>query len=251
MEPLPIVLIALGAGAGILGALLGVGGGVILVPALVLLAGEPFPAAVGTSLVCVVATSVAGSAVHFRRAMVDPDTALRLQAFAALGAVGAALAAPFVPVRGLFVAFAALTVGAAWQLWPHAGAPSPAVTAPHGALARAVAGAGGMIGGLLGVGGGIVFVPLLHGLAGLDFHRAAATSTYLIGLTAGSGAAVYLVRGDVDLPVVAPTMLGVLIGASLASAVAHRVSAAWLKRGFALLLVYVAVRMLLRAFAHA
>lgn len=251
MNSLPPLLIALGAGAGVLGALLGVGGGVILVPALVLLAGEAFPAAVGTSLVCVVATSVASSAGQFRRGMVDPDVALRLQAFAAVGAVGAALAAPYVPVRGLFVAFAVLMAGAAWQLWPRAGGARPAVTEPTGLLSRAVAACGGMLGGLLGVGGGVVFVPLLHGLAGLDFHRAAATSAYLIGLTAGSGAAVYLVRGDVDLPVVAPTMLGVLIGASVASAAAHRVSAAWLKRGFALLLVYVAVRMLLRAFAHA
>jgi hypothetical protein len=251
MESLPFALAALGAGAGILGALLGVGGGVILVPALILLAREPFHAAVGTSLVCVVATSVAGSAVHFQRAMVDPGTALRLQAFAAAGAVVAALAAPFIPVRGLFVAFAVLLVGAAWQLWPRTDRAPAAVTEPHGALAGIVAAGGGLIGGLLGVGGGIVFVPLLHSLAGLDFHRAAATSVYLIGLTAGSGAAVYLVRGDVDLPVVAPTMLGVLIGANIATRVARRVSAAWLKGGFALLLLYVAVRMLLRALAHA
>jgi hypothetical protein len=108
-----------------------------------------------------------------------------------------------------------------------------------------------MVGGLLGVGGGILFVPLLHGLAAVDFHRAAATSIYLIGLTAGSGAAVYLVRGDVDLPVAAPVMLGVLVGASAASQAAGRVNAAWLKGTFAVLLVYVAVRMLLRAFGHA
>jgi uncharacterized protein len=118
-------------------------------------------------------------------------------------------------------------------------------------LAKAISGGAGLIGGLLGVGGGIVFVPLLHALAGLGFHRAAATSIYLIGLTAGSGAVVYLVRGDVDLPVVAPTMLGVLLGAVVASKAARRVSAAWLKGGFAILLLYVAARMLLRAFTHA
>jgi uncharacterized protein len=251
VEPLPLLLIALGAGAGVLGALLGVGGGVILVPALIFLVHEPFHAAVGTSLVCVVATSVAGSAVHFRRRAVDPETALRLQAFAAAGAVAAALGAPYVPVQGLFVAFAALMAAAAWQVWPTPGVAPRVVTEPHGPLAKAISGGAGLIGGLLGVGGGIVFVPLLHGLAGLDFHRAAATSIYLIGLTAGSGAVVYLVRGDVDLPVVAPTMLGVLLGAVVASKAARRVSAAWLKGGFAILLLYVAARMLLRAFTHA
>jgi hypothetical protein len=83
-------------------------------------------------------------------------------------------------------------------------------------------------------------------LAGLDFHRAAATSVYLIGLTAGSGAVVYLMRGDVALPLVAPTMLGVLVGAWLASLGARRIAASWLARAFAVLLVYVAVRMLAR-----
>jgi uncharacterized membrane protein YfcA len=91
---LALMLFGLGAGAGGLGALLGVGGGVVLVPALVFLADLPFTAAVGTSLVCVVATSVAGSAVQFGRRMVDPETALRLQAFAAAGAVLAGLSAP-------------------------------------------------------------------------------------------------------------------------------------------------------------
>jgi hypothetical protein len=244
---LALLLFGLGAGAGGLGALLGVGGGVVLVPALVFLADLPFTAAVGTSLVCVVATSVAGSAVQFGRRMVDPETALRLQAFAAAGAVLAGLAAPFVPVRLLFLAFGVLLLAAAWRAWPRASTETKApVTSPHGALARAAAGAGGAIGGLLGVGGGIVFVPLLHVLAGLDFHRAAATSVYLIGLAAGSGAVVYLMRGDVALPLVAPTMLGVLVGAWLASLGARRIAASWLARAFAVLLVYVAVRMLAR-----
>jgi hypothetical protein len=101
------------------------------------------------------------------------------------------------------------------------------------------------------VGGGIVFTPLLHLVLGLDFHRAAATSVYLIGLTAGSGALVYLVRGDVALQLLGPTMLGVLLGAWLASTGARRIAAAWLTRAFAVLLVYVAARMLLRGFSGA
>jgi uncharacterized membrane protein YfcA len=81
---------------------------------------------------------------------------------------------------------------------------------------------------------------------GLDFHKAVATSIYLIGVTAGSGALVYFVRGDVAPAVAAPTMLGVLVGATVASTVLHRIDATWLKRAFAILLVYVAIRMALR-----
>lgn len=247
---LALLLFGIGAGAGTLGALLGVGGGVVLVPALVFLADLPFPAAVGTSLVCVVATSVAGSAVQFARGGVSVETAVPLQAFAVGGAVAAGLAAPFVPVRALYVAFGVLLLYAAWRAWPRERR-SQAAGRPHDSAARIGAAAGGTVASLLGVGGGVVFTPLLHLVLGLDFHRAAATSVYIIGLTAGSGALVYLARGDVALGLVGPTMLGVLLGAWLASRSARRIGAAWLARAFAVLLVYVAVRMLLRGFAGA
>jgi hypothetical protein len=247
---LVLLLFAIGAGAGALGALLGVGGGVVLVPALVFLADLSFTAAVGTSLVCVVATSVAGSAVQFGRDGVSVETAVPLQAFAVAGAVAAGLAAPLVPVRALYVAFGVLLLYAAWRAWPRERR-AAGVSRPHDVAARVGAGAGGAVASLLGVGGGIVFTPLLHLVLGLDFHRAAATSVYLIGLTAGSGALVYLVRGDVALQLLGPTMLGVLLGAWLASTGARRIAAAWLTRAFAVLLVYVAARMLLRGFSGA
>ena len=247
---LVLLLFAIGAGAGALGALLGVGGGVVLVPALVFLADLSFTAAVGTSLVCVVATSVAGSAVQFGRDGVSVETAVPLQAFAVGGAVAAGLAAPLVPVRALYVAFGVLLLYAAWRAWPRERR-ATGVSRPHDVAARVGAGAGGAVASLLGVGGGIVFTPLLHLVLGLDFHRAAATSVYLIGLTAGSGALVYLVRGDVALQLLGPTMLGVLLGAWLASTGARRIAAAWLTRAFAVLLVYVAARMLLRGFSGA
>ncbi|MDH4045649.1 MAG: sulfite exporter TauE/SafE family protein, partial [Gemmatimonadota bacterium] len=196
------------------------------------------------------ATSVAASAVHFTRDGVSIDTAVPLQAFAVAGAVAAGLGAPYLPVRGLYIAFAVMLLYAAWRAWPR---PQRAATTlqPHPLVGRAGAGAGGVVASLLGVGGGIVFTPLLHVALGLDFHRAAATSVYLIGLTAASGALVYLVRGDVAMPLVGPTMLGVLIGATLASAGARRVSASWLGRVFAVLLIYVAGRMLMRGLSGA
>jgi uncharacterized membrane protein YfcA len=253
MSPfLALELVGIGAGAGALGALLGVGGGVILVPALVLVAGLPFTDAVGTSLVCVVATSVAGSAVQFTRGRVDVGTAVELQFFAVAGAVGAGLLAPWIPTRVLYLAFALLLVVAAWRSWPASvEAPRRAPGAPRPFLPPAGALGGGAVASLLGVGGGIIFTPLLHLVLGHDFHRAAATSVYIIGVTAGSGALVYLARGDVALGLVTPTMLGVLGGATVAAALSQRVDARWLKRAFAALLMYVAVRMVTRGISGA
>ncbi len=240
-------LLGVGAVAGALGALLGVGGGIILVPALVFIAGLPIHSAVGTSLVCVVATSVAGSAVQFSRRQIDVSSCVQLQFFAVVGAVAVGLVATRVPGAFVFFAFGALLLVAAWRNWPRSvPRPAPASSGGHAWVASAGSLAAGGVSSLLGVGGGIVFTPLLHLVVGLDFHKAAATSIYLIGVTAGSGVLVYFARGDVSPQVAAPAMLGVLIGATVASAASHRIDASWLKRGLAVLLLYMAIRMVLR-----
>ena len=111
-------LAGIGMLAGGLGALLGVGGGVILVPGLIFLAGLDFSAAVATSLVCVVATSVAGSAIYLRQDAVDLPIAVELQCFTVLGAVAAGLSAAVIPVAPLYLAFALLLAVTAIRMWP-------------------------------------------------------------------------------------------------------------------------------------
>jgi uncharacterized membrane protein YfcA len=224
---------------------------VILVPGLIFLAGLPFQSAVATSLVCVVATSVAGSAVYLRRGSVDLHVAIELQAFTVFGAVTAGLLAAMVPVGPLYFAFATLLAVIAFRMWPRPRAVERTVERhpPRAVVAGASVGAG-LVSGLLGVGGGVLNVPILHGMLGLAFDRAVATSVFMIGVTAASAAAVYLMRGTADVSVAAVTMLGTVAGASLAATTGHRVSQRWLKAGFALLLAYVAIRMVLRGIAR-
>jgi uncharacterized membrane protein YfcA len=246
VNPNLFALIAVGVAAGGLGALLGVGGGVILVPGLILVAGLPFHSAVAASLVCVVATSVSGSVVYLRRGRVELDAAVRLQLFTVLGAVAAGLAATAIPAGPLYVAFALLLVVTAVRMWPR-GAREPAREHPvdggRGAAAAGASVGAGAMAGLLGVGGGILNVPILHLLLGRPFDRAAATSVYMIGVTAAAAATVYLMRGDVEPGVAGVTLLGTLAGAGIAAAWGGRLDRRLLKMGFALLLLYVAVRM--------
>jgi uncharacterized membrane protein YfcA len=244
-------LLGVGALAGGLGALLGVGGGVVLVPGLIFLAGLPFQGAVATSLVCVVATSVAGSAVYLRHGAIDLPIAIELQAFTVLGAVAAGLSAAFVPVAPLYLSFSALLAFIAYRTWPRR--PRQPHRESHAGSRGIAAGASvgtGLVSGLLGVGGGVLNVPILHSLLGLAFDRAVATSVFMIGVTAGSAAAVYLIRGVVDVQVAAVTMLGTVAGASIAARTGRRVSQRSLKMGFSLLLAYVAYRMVLRGIAQ-
>ena len=92
---------------------------------------------------------------------------------------------------------------------------------------------GGFISSLLGVGGGVFFVPILALLIGLPQRSAAATSTFLIGLTAATSAIIYFRQGQMDLAVTIPAAIGILIGAQIGARVSGKVPDLYLRRMFA------------------
>ncbi len=245
----PIELFGIGLAAGSLGALLGIGGGAVLVPGLTLVAGLPLRSAVGASLVCVVATSVSGSAVYLWKDRVDLEVAVRLQAFTVVGAVAAGLVAASVPPGPLYLAFATLLAVIAIRMWPwysRAGGEPPPPRPPRRKTAAGASVGAGVISGLLGVGGGVFNVPVLHLLLGLPFKRAVPTSVFMLGVTAAAASAVYLVRGDVDTHVAGVAMLGTLGGGALAAAVGGRLNQRVLQTLFTVVLLYTAWRMGMR-----
>lgn len=238
---------------GSFGPLLGVGGGLIIVPGLLLFTTLEFRGAVATSLVCVVATSVAGSIVFLRRGTTDVHLATTLQFFTAGGAVAASLVAPYVPLAVLHFALVALLVAISFKMWPRPVTEHrdelPLDSRVRHKAAAASLGAGA-IAGMFGVGGGVLNVPVLHLLLQRSFDRAAATSMYMVGITAAAGAMVYTVRGDLPLDSVGVTMLGALLGARLSALGRSRVDRRGLKILFILLLLYTAYRMGARGIAQ-
>lgn len=243
-------LFVIGLAAGGFGALLGVGGGLIIVPALSLLAGLSLRAAIGTSLVCICAASAASAAVYLRRGRVELPLAIELQFFSVTGAVVAGLTAAVIPATPLYFVFALLLTLVGAQMWPTPRAGwlerHLAVVSARALVARGASVGAGLMSGLLGVGGGILNTPVLHLVLGLPFERATATSSYMIGMTAAAGALVYLVRGDIQPRLVTAAMVGTLVGAVPAALGGHRLSARWLRMAFALLLVFVAYHMVRR-----
>ncbi len=105
----------------------------------------------------------------------------------------------------------------------------------------------GLISALLGIGGGIVKVPLMHVGMGVPLRIATATSNLMIGITAAASAIIYLLRGGIDPYVAAPTAIGVFIGASLGSRLSHRVDLRILRWLFVVVLLYTAWQMLMKA----
>ena len=265
--PTDLLLVLSGLAAGAFGGLLGLGGGVLIVPILTLGFGVPVSAAVGTSLVCVIATSTGAAAVNVRSGRADVRLGMLLAAGTVVGALTGGLIAGILPdrvVAGLFALLMVYTlVSMGRQLLRPSGTtpppePTSDPTAPDGPgappyrtrkLRPAVAAsfAAGNVSGLLGVGGGIVTVPLINLLLRAPLAVATATSNFMIGMTAAAGAYAYLFRGEVDPRLTAPMVLGVVAGAWLQARAAGRVPVPVLRAAFVLVVAYVAYEMGLRA----
>jgi uncharacterized membrane protein YfcA len=277
-----LLLAAGGFGAGVFGSLLGLGGGILLVPLLTVGFGVPFREAVGVSLVCVIVTSSAAAGVYLERHLANLRLGMLLEVFTATGALVGGLVAFLLPVRVLEGLFALLLAYTAIAMLQRRQSPPPAPAAdglpteppPEAAdppdepaaaqsLAEEISGLGyrprrlragaagslgaGVVSALLGVGGGIVKVPLMHLVMGVPLKVATATSNLMIGVTAAASAIVYLLRGGIDPYVAGPTAVGVFIGAMVGSRVASRIDVRVLRLLFVGVLALTAVQMTLRA----
>jgi uncharacterized membrane protein YfcA len=105
----------------------------------------------------------------------------------------------------------------------------------------------GIASALLGIGGGVIKVPLMHLVMGVPLRVATATSNLMVGITAAASAVIYLLHGEIDPYVAGPTAIGVFLGASAGSRLAHRVDLRVLRWLFVAVLLYTAAQMLLRA----
>ncbi len=312
------LLLALsGVGVGIFGSLLGLGGGILIVPLLTFAFGVSFREAVGVSLVCVIVTSSAAAGVYLERHVANLRLGMTLELFTASGALVGGLIAFALPDRTLAALFAALLIYTglsmlrsgrrarpateASEAQPAAAADGIAADdalagaeamASNGALDPAVdrartaaaappdvrtAGAAsardsfvdrlggpgyrprrlglgiagsvfaGVVSALLGVGGGIVKVPLMHLAMGVPLKVATATSNMMIGVTAAASAIVYLMRGGVDPLVTGPTAVGVFAGAMIGTRLAGRIDVHVLRLLFVAVMALTAVQMVSRA----
>jgi uncharacterized membrane protein YfcA len=253
-----LLMIVGGAAAGIFGSLLGLGGGVLIVPLLTLGFGLELREAVGVSLVSVIMTSSVAAGVYLERHIADLRLGMQLELFTAIGALVGASIAFLLDERLLSVLFAALLAYVAFSMLRSRDAVDEPVAEQASATSRpyvvrnlplgALGATGaGVVSALVGVGGGIIKVPLMHLGMGVPLRVSTATSNLMIGITAAAGAVIYLLRGEIDPYVAGPTAIGVFLGASLGSRVAHRIDLRILRWLFVAVLLYTAVQMLLRA----
>jgi len=271
-----LLLAAGGFGAGIFGSLLGLGGGILIVPLLTFGFGLPFREAVGVSLVCVIMTSSAAAGVYLERHLANLRLGMLLEVFTASGALVGGLVAFLLPERVLAGLFAILLACTGFTMARRGAAAARNGAGPvepvegsaddpevSGAFRAALGGPGyrparlgvgiggsvfaGLVSALLGVGGGIVKVPLMHVVMGVPLKVATATSNLMIGVTGAASAIVYLLRGGIDPLVVGPTAAGVFAGAMVGSRVAQRIDLRLLRLLFVAVMGLTAIQMALRA----
>ena len=245
-------LVGLGAGAGLLGSLLGIGGGLLITPLLTLLFGIPIEQAIATSLVAIIATSSVAASFYVQEKLSDIRLGMVLELATTLGAVSGALTAGLLSRRWLTLIFTLFLLYAGSTLVRRAMSPPPGEEDPTDyqvrrlPLGMGISYLAGNISGLLGVGGGPVKVPMMYLLMGVPLKVATATSNFMIGVTAVASAFIYYMRGDVLVHITAPVVVGVFVGSLAGSRIFPRVPTRWILWLFVGLMFYLALSMGLR-----
>jgi uncharacterized membrane protein YfcA len=254
--------------AGLLGALTGLGGGVVIIPALALLFGVDMRYAIGASLVSIIATSSGAAAAYVREGYTNVRVGMLLEVATTVGALIGAAVAAYVSTGAIAVLFGLVLLYSAFASWQNAGgsalaaAPDPlarrlrldaSVPTESGPrpyhvqrvpLGFSVMGVAGILSGLLGIGSGAVKVLALDRAMRLPFKVSTTTSNFMIGVTAAASAGVYLRRGYLDPGLTMAVMLGVLPGALIGARVLTVARTGVLRALFIGVMVLVAVEMI-------
>lgn len=242
-----LAALLIGLVAGVLGAILGLGGGVVVVPALEFFLprlGHPITIAqaVAVSQIGVLAVGLAGAAGYLQRGLVRARTGYLLSPYTILGGAVGSYLGLILPAKVVATVFALLLLYSAYSLLR--GLKRVDVERTPSRLVPPAMTFAGVMSGLLGIGGGTVQVPVMNLMAGIPIREAIATSTFIMGLTAVGSALVYQAGGLLDYALAAPIALGVLIGAHLGAGLQSRIPAQQLKLFFSLLLVFTAGQLL-------
>jgi uncharacterized membrane protein YfcA len=254
--------------AGCLGSLTGLGGGVVIVPLLVLVFHVDIRYAVGASLVSVIATSSGAAASYVREGFSNIRVGMFLEIATTVGALAGAFLAIYLPTRGIAMLFGILLVYSAYgamrprrehaieappdraSTWLRLDSTYPTPEGPrpyrvrHVPLGFGLMFGAGVLSGLLGIGSGAVKVLAMDKAMRLPFKVSTTTSNFMIGVTAAASAGVYLRRGYIDPGLAMPVMLGVLAGSMFGARILVSARTVWLRTVFAVVIAALGIEMI-------
>jgi uncharacterized protein len=274
MDPLTaLLIIAFSIAAGLIGSLLGLGGGLIIIPALTLALGFNMQEAVGASLIGVIATSTGAASRYVQQGFVNVKLGMLLETSTTVGSIVGALIAIYTDQKILALVFAVmLTYSAIYMLRKPERTISPDSAELDGQIldlsctytdkksgkevcygvkgVKTGLGAGllaGATSGMLGIGGGVIKVPVMNTCMCVPMKAATATSNFMIGVTALAGAVIYNTYGLISPVLAATVAVGVIIGAFIGTHLTLSSEGRNLRTAFSLFLIFIALLMVLKA----
>jgi Predicted permeases len=270
--------------AGIVGSLMGLGGGMIVVPVMTLFMHIDFRVAAGASIIAVIATSSGAAAAYVRDRLANIRVGMFLEIFTVLGAICGALLVGVIRSDALYIVFAlvllyslvptalkiaaefrrasprraaaadarpdrlALRLGLEGEYFDPALGRSVSYRLRRVPLGASIMYVAGLASGLLGIGSGAFKVLAMDTVMGMPIKSSTATSNFMIGVTAAASAGIYFARGDIDPLVAAPVALGVLAGSFLGARLLPRMTAVSIRIGFLAVIAIIGIQMFLKGF---
>ncbi|MBP2643707.1 MAG: hypothetical protein H6Q67_1594 [Firmicutes bacterium] len=271
MTIVAIKILLISISAGVLGSILGLGGGIIVTPALTLLFGVDIPHAIGASLISVIATSSGAAIAYIRDGITNIRVGMFLEIATTIGAVTGAVIGGIISANVLYIIFGLLLLYSGLAMLKKTKEELPAEVPLHCVAGKlklqgeyydknlkkqvfynvdnvyggfGVMYGAGVISGLLGIGSGSFKVMAMDVFMKLPLKVSSATSNFMMGVTAAASAGIYLFRGDINPMISAPVALGVLIGATLGARIMQRLKSKTIRKLFIPVILYVAIQMM-------
>ncbi len=230
-----------------LGSLLGLGGGFLIVPMLTIFLGIPIKVAVSLSLLSILANSISASIVYIDRDVVDYRLGLLLESTTMLGAIAGANLNLMASESYIYIVFGAVLIYVAYRMvagkkYEEHG--SRGRTRRNLAIGVGVSFLAGLLSGLLGIGGGILKMPILILLLSLPTRVAIGTSLFMISITSATSTYIYFINGVINLVYAPYAVLGASAGAQLGSRLGFRIEARYLRVMFSIMLLIFSILMI-------
>lgn len=260
--------------AGMFGAMLGLGGGIIIIPFLTLLLKIDIKYAIGASIISVIATSSGAAVAYVRDRITNVRIAMFLEIATTTGALTGALITGLLNPKYLYILFGILLLYSAFIMYKKKNNPETIKDVPCNPISNKLGLSGcyydksldkfveynatgvipgfimmyvaGVISGLLGIGSGVFKVIAMDVFMKLPMKVSTATSNFMIGVTAAASSLIYFSRGNVRPDIAAPVAIGVLIGSTIGSKIMERLKSRTLRMIFIPVLIYISIQMIIK-----
>ncbi|NOY87810.1 MAG: sulfite exporter TauE/SafE family protein [FCB group bacterium] len=236
-----------GLSAGLLGGYLGLGGGIVMVPFLTIIAGLDIKLAVPVSVTAIVVNSFSASNEYLKKGMVNLELVIILSIFMVMGNITGSNLNRIVPANYTKLILTILLVYTAFSLLkgkqPKEQLPFKGNQGKYIMVSTVLAYLTGTLAGLVGIGGGVILVPLLYLVIGMPLTTSRGTSSFMIGFSSAAASAVYLLNGMIDYKIAAEVILGIIIGGKLGGYFGTTAKPIVVKILFFVIMLYLAYKM--------